>query len=336
MIRHALKKVVESENLTVQEAREAMDCIMEGRATDAQISSFITALRMKGETVDEIIGFVRVMRSKATPIAVRDSRAIDTCGTGGDGKNTLNVSTIAAFVAAGAGVTVAKHGNRSVSSRCGSADLLASLGIDITIKPEKIEECLAKAGIGFLFAPMLHKAMRFAVNPRKEIGFRTVFNILGPLTNPAGVKHQLIGVFDKKLTEPLAHVLQGLGATRALIVHGDDGLDEISISSTTTVSELLNGNVRTFTIAPEDFGFSRSDISEIAGGDTEKNKKISLSILKGEQCPGRDIALLNAGAAVAVSHPSFSLKDGIKKARESLDSGKALQKLNHLIEVSNS
>jgi len=336
MIQETLKKVVNSKNLSEREAQETMEYIMKGSATNAQIGAFITALCIKRETVEEIIGFVRAMRAKATPIKVEDPCAIDTCGTGGDGKHTLNVSTISAFVAAGAGVTVAKHGNRSVSSKCGSADILSSLGVNIDISPPEIEACLSDVGIGFLFAPALHKAMKYAIGPRREIGIRTVFNILGPLTNPAQVKRQIIGVFDKSMTEPFAHVLNGLGSERAFIVHGDDGVDEISISGSTTITELHNEKVNTYTISPEDFGFQRRHISEIVCNDLEKSKAMALSILKGEKGAGRDIVLMNAGAAIAASDPLISIESGIRKARDSLDSGQAMKKVKELIRVTNS
>jgi len=335
MISEALSNVVNRRDLSEAGAQAAMDYIMEGHATDAQISAFITALRMKGETVAEITGFARAMRSKVTRIRVSDPDAVDTCGTGGDGKNTLNVSTISAFVAAGAGATVAKHGNRSVSSACGSADLLAALGVNIKISPDGIAACLSRAGIGFLFAPMLHKAMRFAVNPRKEIGIRTVFNILGPLTNPAGVTRQVVGVFDEKLTEPLARVLNGLGADRAFVVHGHDGIDEISVSAETTVSEVRGGKVSTYTVAPEDFGFVRRPLTEIVCSGPSQNKSAALAILNGEKGAGRDVVLMNAGAALAAADTSMSIAGGVELAKASLDSGKALKKVEALVRASN-
>ncbi|MFC1555552.1 anthranilate phosphoribosyltransferase [candidate division KSB1 bacterium] len=336
MIKEAIQKVVKFESLSHNEAADSMKYIMDGNATEAQVSALITALRMKGETVDEISGFAATMRSKSTHIRINDDKAVDTCGTGGDGKHTLNVSTISAFVAAGAGITVAKHGNRSVSSKCGSADLLSALGVKIDISPEKVEECIDKAGIGFLFAPMLHKAMRYAVNPRKEIAIRTVFNILGPLTNPARVKNQLLGVFDAKLTEPLANVLLQLGSERAFVVHGNDGLDEISVSDSTTISELKNGRVDTYSVSPEDFGIERHSIDEITGGEAEENKNIAERILQGEKGAGRDIIIMNAAAAISASDPKITLIEGAALAIESIDSGKAMDKVKQLIDVSNS
>lgn len=335
MLKQYLFKVVDSKDLTEKEAHDAMTIIMNGQATDAQIGAFITACRMKVETIDEITGFVRAMREKVIPIRINNTRAIDTCGTGGDLQHTINVSTISALIAAGAGVTVAKHGNRSVSSKCGSADLLLSLGLKIDVSVEKVEECIEKAGIGFLFAPKLHHAIKHAVGPRKEIGLRTFFNILGPLTNPAGVQRQVIGVFDGLLNEHLAEVLRKLGSERIFIVHGEEGLDEISISGPTKISELHHGEINNYTVVPEDFGLKRRPIKEVSGGDIEENKKIALDILDGINGARRDMVLLNAGFAVAVSDDSISIKEGMKIAEKSLDSGKAMEKLNQLIEITN-
>ncbi len=335
MIQEALQKVVDFNHLSETEAQRSMEYVMEGQATNSQISAFITALRMKGETVEELTGFVRAMRQKATVVHVNRAHVIDTCGTGGDGKHTLNVSTISAFVAAGAGVTVAKHGNRSVSSKVGSADLLSLLGVNINIEPDKIEECISKIGIGFLFAPTLHKAMKHAVGPRKEIGIRTIFNVLGPLSNPAGVKNQLVGVFDEKLTEPLAKVLKELGAERAFVVHGEDGLDEITVTGTTKVCELRDNKIKSYKISPENFGLKRRNIDEIICREKEQNKKMAISILAGEQSAGRDIVILNAGAAIALSDFSLSIEEGIHKAVESIDSGKAMEKVKQLAEFTN-
>jgi len=335
MLKQYLYKVVDSKNLTEQEAHDAMHVIMEGRATDAQIGAFITACRMKVETINEITGFVRAMREKVIPIKIKHDHAIDTCGTGGDLQHTLNVSTLSALVAAGAGVSVAKHGNRSVSSKCGSADLLLSLGLKIDVSTEKVEECIEKAGIGFLFAPKLHYAIKHAVGPRKEIGLRTFFNILGPLTNPAGVKRQVIGVFDGALSEQLARVLRKLGSERIFIVHGEEGLDEISISGPTKISELHHSVIKNYTVVPEDLGMKRKPIKEVTGGDVEENKQIALDILNGKNGARRDMVLLNAGFAIAVSDDSISIEKGMKKAEKSIDSGKAMEKLNQLIEITN-
>ncbi|MCP4727011.1 MAG: anthranilate phosphoribosyltransferase [bacterium] len=336
MLREYLEKVINNNDLSQQDACKAMEIIMSGKATESQISSFITALRMKGETVDEITGFVETMRRVATRINIRDESTIDTCGTGGDGKHTLNVSTISAFVAAGAGVPVAKHGNRAASSKCGSADVLKALGVNIDIGSNAVEECVSSIGIGFLFAPRLHKAMIYAIKPRKEIGFRTVFNLLGPLTNPAGVKRQLVGVFNKSLTEPLASVLKNLGSKRVFVVHGHDGMDELSITGPTYVSELKDGKVSNFEIRPDDLGIARRDLEEITGGDIDTNKEIFLNILSGVESAGRDFVLMNAGAAIAASDDKTSIKAGVEKARISIDSGSALRKLNELIELTNS
>ena len=335
LLKPFLLKIVELQNLTENEAYEAMKIIMDGQATDAQIGAFITACRMKGETIEEITGFVRAMRQKATPVHVSDPNAIDTCGTGGDLQHTLNVSTLSALAAAGAGVTVAKHGNRSVSSKCGSADLLLAFGLKIDIETEKVEECIQKAGIGFLFAPKLHQAIKNAVGPRREIGLRTFFNILGPMTNPAGVKRQVIGVFDGNLSEQIAAVLQRLGSERIFVVYGKEGLDEISICGETLITELRDGTISPYVVTPENFGFKRRTISEVTGGYPEDNKTIALEILNGKKGAGRDMVILNAGFAIAASDDSISIEEGIKRAQESLDSGKALKKLEQLIEITN-
>jgi len=335
LLKPFLLKVVEMQNLTEDESSEAMRIIMDGQATDAQIGAFITACRMKGETIEEITGFVRAMRQKATPVRVPVLNAIDTCGTGGDLQHTLNVSTLSALVAAGAGIIVAKHGNRSVSSKCGSADLLLALGLKIDVSTEKVEECIKKAGIGFLFAPKLHQAIKNAVGPRKEIGLRTFFNILGPMTNPAGVKRQVIGVFDGNLNEQIASVLKRLGSERIFVVHGKEGLDEISISGETIITELRRGEIVTRSIIPEDYGFKRRHITEVTGSYPEDNKNIALEILRGKKCAGREMVLLNAGFAIAVSDDSLQIAEGIEQAKESLDSGKALKKLEQLIEITN-
>ncbi len=255
MIKEAISKVVDGENLTEEEAIATMNEIMSGEATPAQIASFITALRLKGETIEEITGCARVMREKATRISTNHPLVVDTCGTGGDGAHTFNISTTAAFVVAGAGVPVAKHGNRSVSSSCGSADVLKALGVNIEVEPDVVSNCINEIGIGFLFAPLLHGAMKYAIGPRREIGIRTIFNILGPLTNPASAQAQVLGVYDGSLTEPLAQVLNNLGSTRVFVVHGEDGLDEITTTTNTRISELADGVVRTYTLSPTEFGF---------------------------------------------------------------------------------
>lgn len=334
MIREAINKLVNRENLSQEESSMAMNEIMSGEATPAQISSFITALRMKGETIDEITGCAKVMREKVMPIKTDADYVVDTCGTGGDNSHTFNISTISALVAAGAGVRIAKHGNRAVSSDCGSADVLKALGVNIDADADKVSKCIDEVGIGFLFAPLLHPAMKYAIAPRREIGIRTIFNILGPLTNPASAKGQVLGVYDEKLTEPLAYVLKNLGSEHVFVVHGADGLDEMTITDKTFVSELKGGMVHTYTIAPEDFGIHKADRSELIGGTIDDNAKIVLNILNGEKGAKRDIVLLNAGTAIVAGGKASDIKEGIYLAEESIDSGKALQKLEMLIKYS--
>lgn len=332
-IQDAIKKVIAGENLNVDESVKVFTDIMSGSATDAQIAALIVALRIKGETVDEITGAASVMREKATLVLPsKKDFVIDTCGTGGDSLNTFNISTAAAFVAAGAGATVAKHGNRSVSSKCGSADVLEALGVNISISPEKMKDCLDTVGIGFLFAVSLHKAMKYAIGPRKEIGIRTIFNVLGPLTNPALAPSQLLGVFSPTLTETMAMVLKNIGSRKAYVVHGLDKLDEISISAPTQISEVSNGSVRTYTIQPEDYGLQRANLSDIKGGNSSDNAEIIKSILNGKTGPQRDIVLLNSGFALSASGIASDPEEGIKLAAQSIDSGKALGKLEELIE----
>jgi len=334
MIREAINKLVNKENLSQEESSMAMNEIMSGEATPAQISSFITALRMKGETIDEITGCAKVMREKVMPIKTNADYVVDTCGTGGDNSHTFNISTISALVAAGAGVRIAKHGNRAVSSDCGSADVLKALGVNIDADADKVAKCIDEVGIGFLFAPLLHPAMKYAITPRREIGIRTIFNILGPLTNPASAKGQVLGVYDEKLTEPLAYVLKNLGSKHVFVVHGADGLDEMTITDKTSVSELKDGIVHNYTIAPEDFGIHKADRSELIGGTIDENAKIVLNILNGEKGAKRDIVLLNAGTAIVAGGKASDIKEGIYLAEESIDSGKALQKLEMLIKYS--
>jgi len=328
-------KVVNGENLSRQEASEVMGDIMSGNATPAQIASFITALRIKGETVEEITGCVQVMREKVTKIEANAEILVDTCGTGGDGAHTFNISTVAAFVAAGAGLSIAKHGNRAVSSMSGSADVLKELGINIEAEPDRVAKCIDEVGIGFLFAPLLHPAMKHAIGPRREIGIRTIFNILGPLTNPAGAKAQVLGVYNASLTEQLAQVLNNLGSSHVFVVYGNDGLDEITIADKTHVTELKDGELRSYIIKPEDFGMQSADGSKLLGGNAEQNAIITLDILKGEKGPRRDIVLLNAGAAIVAGGKASSLMEGIRLAGESIDSGRAMEKLEMLRAVSN-
>ncbi len=332
-VKEAIKKAIKKEDINGENAYEVALSIMNGEATDAQIASLITALRMKGETVDEITGFVKAMRDKVTRIKAPKKYLIDTCGTGGDGAYTFNISTISALVAAGAGCVVAKHGNRSVSSQCGSADLLKELGIRIENTPDKIEKCLKEAGIGFLFAPFLHPAMKYAIGPRREMGVRTIFNILGPLTNPAGAKRQLLGVYDKELTTPIANVLANLDSIHCMIVHGEDGLDEITTTGKTYVSELKDGKITEYTISPEDFGMTKRIPADLKGATPEINAKIALNLLRGGTGGKREITILNSGAAIYVAGKAKSLAEGIEKAKESIDSGKALKKLEKLKEI---
>ncbi|HID69392.1 MAG TPA: anthranilate phosphoribosyltransferase [Desulfobacterales bacterium] len=340
-IKQAIARIVLKENLSVDEMMDVMNEIMGGVATPAQIGSFITGLRMKGETVDEIVGAVRVMREKATKIESGidvDSGGIlvDTCGTGGDGSGTFNVSTTTAFVVAGAGIRVAKHGNRSISSNCGSADVLEAAGVKLDISPERVGECIQETGIGFLFAPALHGAMKYAIGPRKELGIRTVFNILGPLTNPAGANVQVLGVFDGELIEPLARVLGKLGSKRALVVHGEGNLDELTVTGETKVAELKNGKINTYSVTPEELGLTRVSIDELQGGtDAKESAELMRSVLKGEKGAKREMVLLNSGAALMAAGLCDDLKEGIASAAAVIDSGKALEKLDQLIAISN-
>ena len=335
MIREAISKVVDGEDLSREEAVTTMTEIMSGDATPAQIACFITALRLKGETVDEITGCASAMREKVTRIEAKADLLVDTCGTGGDGAHTFNISTTAALVAAGAGLHIAKHGNRSVSSRSGSADVLKALGVNIEADAATVARCVDEVGIGFLFAPMLHPAMKYAIGPRREIGIRTIFNILGPLTNPAGAQVQVLGVYDAGLTGTLANVLKNLGSQHVFVVHGSDGLDEITITGKTYVSELVDGQVRSFVIDPEDFGISKADMSGLVGGTAEENAQMTLDILRGEEGPRRDIVLLNSAAAIVAGGKAANLIEGIQVAAESIDSGKAMEKLELLKKASN-
>jgi len=334
MIKVAINLLVNGMNLSESEIVECMKEIMEGMATDAQIGSFLTALRIKGETVEEITGAAKIMREKAITIKAPEG-VLDTCGTGGDMSHTFNISTTTAIVVSACGVPVAKHGNRSVSSQCGSADVIEALGIKIDLPPEKVEKCLFETGFGFLFAPLFHPAMRYAIGPRREMGIRTIFNILGPITNPAGAKRQLLGVFSDSLTEKLAMVLGNLGAVDAMVIHGKDGLDEISISDATKVSRFKDGEVQSFSIMPEDFGIVRSDIDSIRGGNKEDNASIVLSILNGERGPKRDIVLMNSAAALIVAGKAEDFTTALAIAAEVVDSGKVLRKLEEIKTVSN-
>ena len=333
MIREGIQAVVAGRDLTEAEASAVMTEIMDGEATPAQIAAFIVGLRIKGETVAEITGCARVMRDKATFIHTPPgSTPVDTAGTGGDGAQTFNISTTAAFVAAGAGVVLAKHGNRAASSQCGSADVLEALGINITLPPAGVEAAIREVGIGFLFAPALHGAMRHAIGPRREIGVRTVFNILGPLTNPARARHQLTGVYDGTLTAVMAQVLHNLGAQRAFVVHGSDGLDELTTTGPTLVAEVQGGTVRTYTLYPEECGLPLNRPEDLRGGDAPHNADVTTRVLRGDDVPQRNIVLLNAAAAIAAGTADQSIAACMPLAREALDSGRALATLERLRE----
>jgi anthranilate phosphoribosyltransferase len=345
IIAEAVRALVDRKDLSRIEAAAAMEAIMSGAATDAQIAAFLTALRMKGETVEELIGFAQVMRQKAVKVRTRASEVvgatgtdremlIDTAGTGGDASGTFNVSTATAFVVAGAGLKVAKHGNRSVSSLCGSADVVETLGINIELSAAKVARCVDEVGIGFLYAPLLHTAMKHVMAARREMGIRTVFNMLGPLTNPAGANAQVIGVYSDALTEPLARALAELGTLRAYVVHGDDGLDEISNTGPSHISEVREGVVRSSTVRPEDFGLPRSSLQDLRGGDREENAEIVRHVLAAEAGPRRDIVLMNAAAALVVGGKAHDFKEGVALAAESVDSGAAAAKLAGLIALS--
>jgi anthranilate phosphoribosyltransferase len=334
MIRDAIKELINGKDLNPDMMKKTMDQIMSGEAAPSQIGAFLVLLRVKGETVDEITQAAVVMREKAVSIKVSPP-VLDTCSTGGTGINHFNVSTAVAFVAAGAGIRVAKHGNRALSGRCGSADVLEELGVNVGLSPKGVEKCVNETGIGFLFAPTFHKAMKFAAGPRKELGVRTIFNILGPLTNPASATHQVLGVFDPNLTEDMANVLGNLGLKRAMVVHGSGGMDEISLWGKTRVSELKNGAVRTYEISPGDFGLGGCGIEDIKGGDRQRNAEILRKILNREKSPYRDMVLANSSACFVILEKAPDFRHGVKLAEESIDSGKALEKLKLLIECSN-
>lgn len=334
MIEELIQKLVDGTDLTAEEAEKSMEALMSGNSTDAQNAGFLIALRMKGETPLEIASMAKVMRKHALAISPKvKGTLVDTCGTGGDRKGTINVSSIAMFVAAGAGIPVAKHGNRSVSSHCGSADVLEALNVKIDLSPEKVRRCIEEVGVGFMFAPVFHTAMKNVMPARKQLGVRTVFNVLGPLTNPAHAQGQIIGVFDEGLTEKLAEVLRLLELKRAFVVHGMEGLDEISISDETKISELNEGKIKNYIIKPEDFDFKRASLDDIKGGSKEENALTLIKILEGvEAGPKRDIVLLNAAAAIIAGGKAKNLREGIKVAEKSIDSGEALEKLDGLIE----
>ncbi len=335
MIKNAIAKLIQGENLTFEEAYFTMHQIMSGEAEPVQIAGFLVGLRMKGETVHEIAGCAKAMIEKAVKVDYCHENLTDTCGTGGDSVGTFNISTASAIVASAAGVKVAKHGNRAVSSKCGSADVLKELGVNIELNPEQAKICLEELGIAFIFAPLYHTAMKYAAPVRQSLGVRTVFNVLGPLTNPVGARKQVVGVFSENLTDKIAFVLKELGAKHTLVVHGAGGIDEISIAGHTKISELKDGNVKTYEIVPEDFGFKRWDINLILGGDAKVNAKIIKRVLDGEEGPQRDVVLLNSGAAIYVSGLASSISDGIKMAQEAIDSGRAKKKLEELVRLTN-
>lgn len=335
MIVEAIKRAVEGDNLNRQEAAGVMQEIMSGNATPAQIAAFITAMRMKGETIDEISGLAQVMREHATRVTPKADELIDTCGTGGDAPNTFNISTAAAFVAAGAGIKVAKHGNRAVSSSCGSADVLEELGVNIELPPKAVEECIDEVGIGFLFAPAFHKAMKYAIGPRREIGIRTIFNILGPLSNPAFASSQVLGVYDHSLVPVMAKVLGNLGIRHAMVVHGADHMDEFSNTGASVVAEFKGGELFEYSIIPEDFKMPRCTIDALCGGEKSENARILRDVLSGTPGPRRNVVLLNCAAALIAADKADGFNDGLRIAAESIDSGAAIGKLEELIEFSN-
>jgi len=335
MIKEAIEKITGGSDLTRQEIESIMEQIMTGALDLPDIVSFLTLLRDKGESTDEITGAATIMRKHATPIKVSAQDVLDTCGTGGDGTHTFNISTVSAFVAAGAGCVVAKHGNKSVSSKCGSADVLRQLGVNIEADVSTVEKCIKQVGIGFLFAPLLHGAMKYAMPARKQIGTRTIFNILGPLTNPAGARHQLLGVFKKELAEVLANVLNNLGSVHAMVVHGEDGLDEVTTTAKTFVAEVRVGQVKTYEISPLDFGINEASADDLKGEDAECNAKLALDILGGKKGPKTDIVVLNSGVAIYAADKAKSIEEGVKLAKDAIDSGKAQEKLNELIKITN-
>lgn len=334
MIKEAIAKLVERTDLSRTEAESVMGEIMRGEATPGQICGFLVSLRMKGETIDEIAGCATAMRSSAVRITPRSTRLVDTCGTGGDSSGTFNVSTITAMVVAGAGLKVAKHGNRSISSQCGSADLLENLGVKIDLGPEGVALCIDEVGIGFLFAPRFHPAMKYAAGPRKELGIRTIFNVLGPLTNPAMARIQLLGVFSAKLTEPIAEVLNLLGTESAMVVHGAGGMDELTVTGINRITRLYRGNLQTFDLDPMDLGLPPARMEDIIGGPAPQCTRMALEILEGREGPRRNMVLLNSAAVFVAEGSVADFVEGIALAAESIDRGKARQKLDALVKLS--
>jgi anthranilate phosphoribosyltransferase len=336
MIKEAIAQVVEGEDLSMEETAGVMSEIMSGEATPAQIASFITAMRMKGETALEIAGCARTMRDNALHVNPKRTDVVDTCGTGGDSSGTFNISTTVAFVAAGAGLGVAKHGNRSITSQCGSADLMEALGVKIELTPEQVAQCVDEVGIGFCFAPAFHPAMKYATPVRQELGLRTLFNILGPLANPARARRQLIGIYSADLTETLAEVLRAMESEQAFVVHGADGLDELSTTGKNKVSELRDGSIKTYQIDPAELGLGKSKLTDLLGGTLEENAEITRSILAGKQGPKRDVVLLNAAAVLVVGGKANDLAEAVPMAAEAIDSGKSLRKIDELVKMSQS
>ena len=333
MIREAIEKLIRGADLSQEEAAQVMEEIMTGEATPAQFGAFVIGLRLKGETVDEMTGLAAVMRDKSLKVDF-SGPSVDTCGTGGDDLGTFNISTVAAFVVAGAGIAVAKHGNRAMTSKSGSADVLEKQGVKIDLGPEGVKRCMEEVGIGFMFAPRFHPAMKFAVQPRREIGVRTVFNILGPLTNPAGARAQVLGVPTDSVGEKMVQVLQRLGSERAIVVHAEDGLDEISLNSNTSVWELKDRSIKHYTIGPDDLGLAPASLQSLAGGSVEDNADTMTEVLKGASGPRRDVVVANAAGGIVAGGKAADLREGVQLAQESIDSGRALEKLELLRKVS--
>ena len=336
-INQAIRAVIEKKNLNESEMLDVMNSIMTGQTTDAQIGAFLVGLSMKGETIEEITASAKVMRSLATPVEIKsDKYLVDTCGTGGDGLGLFNISTASAFVVAAAGGKVAKHGNRSISSKSGSADVLESAGVNLNLSPSRISECIAKIGVGFMFAPAHHSAMKHAIGPRKELAVRTIFNVLGPLTNPAKAPNQVMGVYDKNLIEPIANVLKELGSRHVMVVHSDDGLDEFSIADKTYVAELKDGNVSTYSVHPKDFGLTLGNLKDIRADNADASLALITEAFSGRNGTAKNIISLNAGAAIYVSGLTTSLQSGIDRANQVLSDGSSQKKLDEYIQLSNS
>ncbi len=336
-INQAIKAVIEKKNLNESEMLDVMNSIMTGQTTDAQIGAFLVGLSMKGETIEEITASAKVMRSLATPVEIKSNKyLVDTCGTGGDGLGLFNISTASAFVVAAAGGKVAKHGNRSISSKSGSADVLESAGVNLNLSPSLISECIEQIGVGFMFAPAHHSAMKHAIGPRKELAVRTIFNVLGPLTNPAKAPNQVMGVYDKNLIEPIANVLKELGSRHVMVVHSDDGLDEFSIADKTYVAELKDGNVSTYSVHPEDFGLTLGDLKDIRADNADASLALITEAFSGRNGTAKNIISLNAGAAIYVSGLTTSLQSGIDRANQVLSDGSSQKKLDEYIKISNS